>query len=209
VLGARKFNRLIDAYLIKEPSRSYTLRDLPQRLESFIRRHPELTAPHTALAADMATFEWAQIECLDGAAYPPLTPDDLADRPPARLRLGLQPQIKLLTLRYPVDDYALALKPTALRGDASNAVASAPRAVKKAAAVRRPRAERIHLAVHRHEGSIYYKRLEPAAWRVLLALRAGKTLPQSVVAAGRRAKPEQVQAWFANWMQLGWFCARK
>ena len=54
VLGEKKFARLIETYLTKEPSRSFTLRDLSARLEKFIRAHPKLTAPHTALAADIS-----------------------------------------------------------------------------------------------------------------------------------------------------------
>lgn len=209
VLGPRRFMRLLETYLERVPSRSFTLRDLPARLEAFIRAHPRLTAPHTALAADMVAFEWAQIECFDGGARPPVTPDDIAGRPPSRLKLGLQPQIRLLALRYPVDDYAIALKQGGLRADASNAVDAIPRTSRRAAVVRRPRPQRTCLAVHRHEGTIYYKRLEPAAYRMLVALRDGRTLGQAVAAAGVRVKPADVQAWFANWMQLGWFCPRK
>lgn len=209
VLGPKRFLRLIETYLEQRPSRSYTLRDLPSRLEAFIRSHPRLAAPHAALAADMAAFEWAQVECYDGAAFPPMTPDDIADQPPSRLKLGLQPQIRLLALRYPVDDYAIALKRNALRGDASNAVESDPRRRRKTVAVRRPRAAKTWLAVHRHEGRIYYKRLEAPAYRMLTALRAGRTLAQAVAAAGPRVRPEQVRDWFANWMQLGWFCPRR
>ena len=205
VLGERKFARLIETYLTAEPSRSFTLRDLPARLEKFIRAHPRLTAPHTALAADMAAFEWAQIECFDGGALPPAAPDDLADAPPARLKLGLQSQIQLLALRYPVDDYAIALKRDALRADASNAVESTSRKKSRQLQVKRPAPARTWLAIHRHEGVIYYKRLEAPAYRILTALRDGKPLARAVAAAGPRVKPEQVQAWFTNWMQLGWF----
>ncbi|MCB1103476.1 MAG: putative DNA-binding domain-containing protein [Opitutaceae bacterium] len=209
VLGERKFARLIETYLTQVPSRSFTLRDLPARLERYIRAHPRLTTPHTALAADMAAFEWAQIECFDGGAVPPATPDDLADAPPTRLRLGLQPQIKLLALRYPVDDYAIALKRDALRDDASNAVERGGRKTTRRRLTKRPTAARTWLAIHRHEGVIYYKRLEAPAYRMLVALRDGKSLARAVAAAGLRVKPEQVQAWFTNWMQLGWFCPRK
>lgn len=209
VLGARRFARLIQTYLTKEPSRSFTLRDLPARLEKFIRAHPSLTAPHTVLAADMAAFEWAQIECYDGGALPPATPEDLAATPPAKLKLGLQPQIKLLTLRYPVDDYAIALKRNALRADASNAVGESTRKTTRRRPIKRPAPARTWLAIHRHAGTIYYKRLEAPAYRVLTALQEGRPLPRAVAAAGPRVKPEQVQAWFANWMSLGWFFIRK
>jgi len=209
VLGERKFMRLIETYLVKMPSRSYTLRDLPQRLEKFIRTHGKLTAPYTALAADMAAFEWAQIECYDGESRPPVTVADLAGTPPARLKMDVQPQLQLLRLQYPVDDYAIALKKNAMRADASNAVESAATENRATKLVRRPRPKRTYLAVHRHEGTIYYKNLALASYRMLLALRAGKTLPQAVAAAGPRVKATRVQDWFTQWMQLGWFCLRK
>ncbi len=209
VLGERKFLRLIEAYLGRHPSRSFTLRDLPARLEGFIRRTPRLTAPYTALAADMAAFEWAQVECFDAAAHPPLTSAELAGRPAGRLRLGVQPHVRLLALRYPVDEFALAVKDAALRGDASNAITAAGRRERKGIArARRPRPTPTWLAVHRHEGRIYYKRLAAPAYRILTDLRAGRSLAQAVSVAGRGVKPEQVRAWFTTWMQLGWFCRR-
>ncbi len=206
VLGERKFLRLIEAYLGRYPSRSFTLRDLPARLPEFIRRTPRLTAPHSALAADMAAFEWAQIECFDAAALPPLTPADLAGRPAGRLRLGLQPHVRLLALRFPVDEFALAVKDAALRGDASNAVVASRRSLSRR--VRRPRAARTWLAVHRHEGKIYYKRVDAPAYRILSALRSGQPVARAVAAAGRGVEADQVRAWFTTWMQLGWFCRR-
>lgn len=209
VLGERKFLRLIESYLGRYPSRSFTLRDLPARLPEFIRRTPRLTAPHTALAADMAAFEWAQIECFDAAALPPLTPADLAGRPAGRLRLGVQPHVRLLALRYPVDEFALAVKDAALRGDASNAITAASRPERKGSArVRRPRSSPTWLAVHRHENRIYYKRLEAPAYRILSALRSGQPVARAVAAAGRGVEADQVRAWFTTWMHLGWFCRR-
>ncbi len=209
VLGERKFMRLIETYMVKMPSRSFTLRDLPSRLEKFIRTHGKLTTPYTALAADMAAFEWAQIECYDGEARPPMTSADLVGTPSARLKMDVQPQVQLLRLQYPVDDYAIALKKNGMRAEASNAVESASAGKRATKLVRRPKPKRTYLAVHRHEGTIYYKNLELASYRMLLALRAGKTLPQAIAAAGPRVKPARVQEWFANWMQLGWFCSRK
>lgn len=209
VLGERAFMRLIEAYLVKLPSRSYTLRDLPDRLEAFIRANRKYTAPHTALAADMVAFEWAQIECFDGATRPVMTPNDLADTPPSRLKMDLQPHLRLLVLRYPVDDYAMAVKENGMRADASNAVEAASSESNPVKRVRRPKPKRTYLAVHRHEGTIYYKSLTLASYRMLTAIREGKTLPQAVAAAGPRVKASQVQEWFANWMHLGWFCVRK
>ncbi|MBA4136295.1 MAG: DUF2063 domain-containing protein [Opitutus sp.] len=215
VLGERRFLRLIEAFLQELPSCYWTLRDLPQRLPAFIRAHPGLTAPHTALAADAAKFEWAQVEVYDGAAFPVFTLDDLRGANPARLRLSLQPYLQLLELRYPVDEFALAIRKreALLRGDASNAPTELRRRANSL--VRLPRAERCCVAVHRHEGRIYFKRLEPAAFRVLAAIRAGQPLARALAAALPWSKnpPEdwaaKVQDWFRTWMELGWFGRRR
>jgi hypothetical protein len=214
VLGDRRFIRLAEAYLIKYPSRSFTLRNLPSRLEKFIRQEPQWTKPHTALCRDLARFEWAQVEVYDGAALPLFTTDDLLDANPAKLRLALQPYLQLLECAYPVDDFLLAIKKreALLRGDASNAPTGL-RTVKESK-VPRPKPERCAIAVHRHGGKIYFKRLEPAAVKILLAIRAGKTLDRALAAGIPRTKrpaedwAAKVQGWFATWMQLGWFCQR-
>lgn len=213
VLGDRKFMRLSEAYLTKYPSRSFTLRNLPSRLAQFIREEPQWTRPHTALCLDLAHFEWARVEVFDTAARPVFTVDDLLDTPPAKLRLNLQPYLQLLELDYPVDDYVLEVKKREaelLRGDASNAPTE--RKVRPQAKLARPRAARTHVAVHRLNGMIYFKRLEPAAYKILTAIRAGRTLAQALSVGVPHAKQPRddwaakVQAWFTVWMELGWFC---
>jgi hypothetical protein len=215
VLGDRRFMRLAEAYLQKYPSRSFTLRNLPARLEKFIGEEPRWTRPHTALCRDLARFEWAQVEVYDGAALPLFTVEHLRGADPAKLKLSLQPYLQLLEVGYPVDDFLIAIKKreALLRGDASNA----PTGVRaeKASKVPRPKRERCAIAVHRLNGRIYFKRLEPAACRVLLAIRAGQPLVRALAAGlparskdGGAAMAAQVQGWFASWMQLGWFCQR-
>ncbi len=206
VLGERRFVRLIEAYLAKYPSRSFTLRNLCSRLAQFIREEPRWSAPHTALAHTVARFEWAQTVAFDGENRPVPTPDYLARTPPAQLQLGLQPYVSLLALDYPVDDYVIAVKRRdALRTEASNAV-EAVRHSSTTKQVRRPRRRRIHVAVHRLDNRLYYKRLERAAFLILQAIAAGRSLAQAVTAGGARVKPEQAREWFATWMELGWLC---
>ncbi|MDD2763016.1 MAG: DNA-binding domain-containing protein [Opitutaceae bacterium] len=213
VLGERKFMRLAEAYLTRHPSRSFTLRNLCRRLPQFIREQPRLTAPHTALARDLARFEWAQVEAFDGLARLALTPEALRGADPARLRLDLQPYISLLALNHAVDDFVIAVKKNSLRTDASNAPDAAPVAVKPRR-VPRPRRQRVHLAVHRHHNRLYYKQLEPAAYRLLCALREGQTLNRACAsvlprrAATSPAWQQKVRDWFQNWTELGWFCRR-
>jgi hypothetical protein len=214
LLGEKRFNRLICAYLVRYPSRSFTLRDLCSGLPRFIREEPRWTAPRTALAAEVAAFEWAQTEAFDGAARPLPTPDEVAGTPPSRLRLALQPHVSLLALRYPVDAFVSAVKRrNFLRGDASNASSGVagntrdPSAV-RARAPRRvapPRPGRVHVAVFRVGGRLRSERLTRQGFLILEAIRAGRPLSRALGAGGRVA-PARAGAWFATWMKLGWFC---
>jgi hypothetical protein len=208
LLGEEKFSALVRAYLARYPSRSFTLRNLCARLAQFIREEPRLTAPQTALAHTIARFEWAQTVAFDGEMRPVLTPDDLADAPPAKLKLALQPYLSLIDAQWPVDDYVLAVKKRdALRSEASNAIDRAPSAASRKK-VSKPRRERCFIVVHRYNERLYYKRVEAAGFKMLTAIAAGRTLPQAVSAAGPRVKAEQVREWFSTWMELGWFCRR-
>jgi hypothetical protein len=213
VLGVRRFRRLVEAYLARYPSRSYTLRDLSRHLAQFIREEPPLTSPHSSLAVDLARLEWAQIEAFDGPAEPPLTPEEISAANPARLRLGLQPHLTLLALNHAVDDFVLAVKGVALRSEASNAPGGLS-AGTPLSRVARPGRKRVYVAVHRHKDEVYFKRLEPAAHRLLAALRDGATLAHACAvalpkrAASSPAWQRKVRDWFSNWAELGWFCRR-
>jgi hypothetical protein len=210
LLGEKKFARFVRAFLAKYPSRSFTLRNLCSRLEQFVHEEPSWTAPHTALAAEMARFEWAQTVAFDGEARPVLTTGEIAGTPPARLRLGLQPYLTLLSLEHPVDDYVIAVKKRdALRSAASNTSESARKTAPSPRKVSPPRRGPVWVAVHRVNNLLYYKRLEAPAFRILYALQAGRTLTQAIATAGASVTPQQVQSWFATWMELGWFCRRK
>jgi hypothetical protein len=208
-LGEKAFGRLAQAYLAQCPSRSFTLRNLCSRLEAFVRRNPRLTAPRTSLALEIVRFEWAQTVAFDGESRPVVAAASLARTPPGRLRLGLQPYVTLLDLRYPVDTYLMSVKRRdAMRSEASNTPDS--KVVQRRSARRPPlpRLSRTCVAVHRLDNRLFYKRLDPAAFRILEALSRGVTLSRAIAAAGPRVGPEQVRAWFTSWMALGWFCPR-
>ncbi len=113
----------------------------------------------------------------------------------------------LLDLRFPIDDFVIRIKRRdALRSEASNTPDSEAvrRAVRRVAA---PRPSRTFVAVHRHHNRLYYKRLDPAAFRILGALAGGSTLSRAIAAAGPGVGPARVRNWFKTWMALGWFCA--
>jgi Putative DNA-binding domain len=215
IVGQRRFMKLITAYLERYPSDSYTLRDLGNRLEEFLREEPQWAAPREALALDMARFECAQIVAFDGPSKPPITPDDILDTPAATLRLGLQPYLSLLELDYAVDDFLIAVKKResdVLRGEASNAVDSAPTARARRKPVRPPKRAKVYLVVHRHDNMLYYKRVDPEAFAILSALARGATLENAcadAVAPSNRTNIDwaaQIKEWFDDWAVLGWLC---
>jgi hypothetical protein len=215
ILGERKFMKLATAYLARYPSDSYTLRNLGNRLEQFLQEEHRWSAPRQELARDMVRFEWAQVVAFDGPSKPAISPDDILDTPPSKLRLGLQPYLSLLELDYAVDDFLIAVKKResdVLRGEASNAVQSAPKAAKRRKRIRPPKREKVYLAVHRHDNMLYYKRLDPVAFAILTALRRGATVEDAcaeAVTASDRTNIDwaaQIKGWFDNWSALGWFC---
>jgi len=212
VIGERKFDRLAVAYLEAHGSTSWSLRNLGQYLPAFLRAHPELTAPHTELALEMAGVEWAKVLAFDTADIPVIDPQKIARRDPAKLRLKLQPYVQLMTLRFPIDQLIRKQREASVEtGSASNAV-SAGGARRRAPRLLRAKAseEPIHLAVHRVDFSVYYKRLAPEAFNLLTALRGGATLADACEAAFAQSPiPSEDAAtklgeWFNVWTRLGW-----
>jgi len=65
IIGERRFEKLATAYLFDCPSRSFTLRNLGSRLESWLVAHPAYIAKCENIALDMVRLEWAQIEAFD------------------------------------------------------------------------------------------------------------------------------------------------
>jgi hypothetical protein len=214
VLGQRAFDRLTRAYLADCQSHSFTLRNLGSQMESWLRKNPSYAGANLDLALDMARLEWAHIEAFDGLAENALGPEDLLELGPG-LRIGLQPYIQLLELRYPVDDLRISVNRTCSPdGAASNAVLKH----KERGAVRkfsRLKPERIWMAVHRLDFGVYYRRLTAEEFRLLEALRAGLPIGEAVESSlADSSLPldelrRNLETWFAAWAELGWFCRPK
>ena len=213
VLGERRFDAMAEAYLVAHPSRSFTLRNLPSRLEGWLRKNPRWAGKNQALALDIARLEWADIEAFDAQARQALRQEDLpATTDAAKLKLALQPYLRLLRCRYPVDDLLLEMRKAEEDTDfASNAFAER-RKRQRVRAVAKLEPAAIFLAVHRMDNDVYFRRIEQEEFGILSALRDGKTLEAAVTAAFRGSRvaeldrPEKVRAWFATWAALGWFC---
>lgn len=206
VLGARTFERLCVAYLEACGSRSWNLRDLGQHLETFAAGHPTLLGRQPELALEMIRVEWARVVAFDGEARVPLDPARL-QRNTERLRIGLQPYVTLLELRYPIDRLLARLRQRSAES-VSNAVTARTSQKRALRLTSQAAPAPVYLAVHRADLSVYYKRLDAPAFRILQAIRDGASLGDACgTAFGDEVPPDaaaRVQAWFATWMQLGW-----
>ena len=211
VLGERTFIKMAEAYLVKYPSASFTMRNLGSRVEKFLREEPRWAGKKQSLALEVARFEWAQIVAFDGEAKPTVGIAELLLTSTKKVKLSLQPYLTLLALDFPINDFVLSVKKhEALRGEASNAMDSAPR-VAKLNKVPLPKPKKSYIAVHRHNNAVYYKQLEPEAFALLCALHKGETLERACDRAFRRASTKidwakKIENWFENWSALGWFC---
>jgi hypothetical protein len=210
VLGAKKFDALVLAYLQENPSTSFTLRNLGARLPQWLQEHKELVPRRHRLLCDVARLEWAYVEAFDSAALAPLTDYDLRGLA-ADSTLTLQPHLRLIDLQFPVDDLVLAVHRATPEADIMSNAASER---KQPARVRLPQMRRRpgYLAVHRFDNSIYYRRIDREAFVMLSALQCQQTLGEAIDSAFADSglppeeQAQKIQDYFAHAAQLGWFC---
>ncbi len=209
VVGQRAFHRLSRAYLAECPSRSFTLRNLGSRLADWMERNPRYLG-RRALSLDMARLEWAHIEAFDNAGEKVLGPEDLLELGPT-FRAGLQPYVRLLTLAYPVDDLRIQVnRMSDERGAASNAALKRKHRNLTSRVSSKP--ERIFLAVHRLNFTVYYRRLAEQEYRLLSALRDGQPIGRAIRVAFENSSASigeqrsMLETWFAAWTEMGWLC---
>jgi hypothetical protein len=210
VLGSKKFDALILAYLKETPSTSWTLRDLSGKLPAFLEAHPEFTGRRHRLAVEVARLGWAYVEAFDGRQLKPLTTEDIQAIGPES-KVSLQPHVQLLDLHYPVDELVLAVHKSTPESDivSSAATQQASGSRRKLPAVRR---QRVWLVVHRFNDSVYYRRVERETLLLFRALRVGATIEEAIAQAfakTRSTDEEQatlVRESFAHASELGWLC---
>jgi hypothetical protein len=212
LLGEKKFDRLVLAYLRENPSTSFTLRNLGSKLPQWLEGHAEFAPRRHDLLVDVARLEWAYIEAFDGADIVPLSASDISGLT-ADSRLSLQPHLQLLDLRYPVDELILAVHRDRPAMDIASNASSERSPVKQ---VRLPAMRRaaVRLAVHRFENSVYYRRIDREAYLLLAAIQQGDTVGAALEAAfsgsnlSETKQVAKIQEYFAHASELGWFCKR-
>jgi hypothetical protein len=211
VLGEKKFDSTILAYLSENPSTSFTLRNLGTNLVGWLQQNPKWTGTHHDLAMDVARLEWAYVEAFDNVEYPAITTEDLSNIEDDT-RLTLQPHVRLLDLGYPVDDLVLAVHREQPVSDVVSNAVSGRHSSHNRKRFSGLRPSPISLVVHRFDFSVYYKRVEVEAFRLLRAIEDQVTLGEALerAFAESSAKPTEqadlIQNWFLNWSELGWFC---
>jgi hypothetical protein len=210
VLGQQAFHRLSRAYVAECPSHSFTLRNLGERLVGWLQQNPQYAGRRHALALDMVRLEWAHIEAFDSAAEKALGPEDLIELG-ADLRAGLQPYVRLLEFEYPVDKLLIQVNRAEEHEEASNAVLK-QKQHGFARRVNRLQRERTHLAVHRMDFTVYYRRIASEEFRILNALREGQPVGHAIQygfensTASLDEQRGMLETWFAAWAELGWLC---
>jgi len=210
IIGRAKFEKLMRDYLTECPSQSFSLRNLGSHLESWLLAHPEYVEPRGQLAMDMVRLEWAHIEAFDAAEDPLLDADDLAAIDETSV-LRVQPYLQVLELHYPVEDLLIELRSERGSSDSSSNNASVARKTRRVRRIAVLPPEQIFLAIHRHENSVYYKRLEREDFRLLQSLLSGAPIGQAIDSAfeGSSIAEDERGLWlqqiFASWSSLGWF----
>jgi len=210
LLGPKRFDPLILAYLNENPSTSWTLRDLGAKLPQFLEAHPEFTGRRHRLAVDVARLEWAYVDAFDGRLRPPLATEEAQAIGPES-KLSLQPHLQLLELNYPVDNLVLTIKKHAPEAEI---VSNAANQRESKARMKLPpmKLERVWLAVHRFDDSVYYRRIDRETFLLLSALRSGASVYEAVTRSFEKTKlnaEEQANVLresFAHASELGWFC---
>lgn len=210
VVGPKRFEPLILAYLQEHPSTSWTLRDLGAKLPAFLVDHAELAGKRHKLAVDVAKLEWAYVDAFDSKRLEPLTAEEAQGIGPDS-RLFLQPHLQLLELTYPVDTLVLAVKKGMPETDIVSSAAS-QKEVRRRVKLPPMLPQSVYLAVHRFDELVYYRRMERETFFILNALRSGSSVADAIASgfANTRLRPDEqtalIQQCFAHASELGWFC---
>ncbi len=194
ILGPVEFARVCRRFLLRNPSKHRTLNRLSEKFPEFLARN--LPRGHrNGLAIDVARIERTMEEVFDAKRAEPLAAAEFASigaNEWQRVRLTVVPALRLLKLRYPANDYM--------------------NAVRRGRKPRIPRPRPTFAIVYRRAYQVYRRDQEPAQFRLLVALAAGRTLAQAVRSSvsskqgGAERLATTLGAWFRDWAAAGLFC---
>lgn len=190
--GAEPFRALAVDYLGAFPPRTWDLQRLGADVPAFVAAHPRWG--RDALARDAARLDWAFMEAFDAPDAPPLDPAVLASTPEdawPQARLAFHPSLRALALEHAAHDLRSALQ----RGEAPE----------------RPVPSVARVVVYRDARCFLDAvAIEPLAFELLEALRAGSPLGEACEAAARAGGRDPLEVagplggWFQQWTASGW-----
>lgn len=201
-LGDESFDAIAFGYLVETPSRSHTLATLGDSFPQFLAAtRPPLDDAEILDYADFL-IELAELEQVYGAVFhgsgpeveESLSADDLAGLSPgqfAQCRLVPHASIQLRTFRFPVHEYA-----TAVRNGAEANV---------------PEPREVHLVICRREYVVRRFEITPTQYSLLSSIVADKSVGDSLrtlwnsAPAERNELASQVRTWFRDWAELRLF----
>jgi hypothetical protein len=205
-LGEELFDAFGIGYLQKYPSRSYTLTRLAARFPRYLTETrpaaadgEDRSAGWPDFLADLARLEWTCGEVFDAPGdegEPLLDSAGLRTVPEERwpeARLVPARSLRLLALRYPVQDYFAAVR---------RQENPAP-----------PEAAGTFLAVTRRDYVVRHQTLTRPAYELLRDLADGRSLGEAVGRAARTADADldaladNLRDWFQAWAARGYFRA--
>ena len=154
LLGSSRFESLILAYINENPSTSWTLRDLGAKLPQFLESHPEFAGRRHRLAVDVARLEWAYVDAFDRKHRTPLGGRGAKDR----TGLSAVPSAASAVAGIELSGRHLVLAVKKHTPEAEIVSSAATRLeAKPRSKLPSMRQERVWLAVHRYDDSVYYR----------------------------------------------------
>ncbi|HVT05308.1 MAG TPA: DNA-binding domain-containing protein [Thermoanaerobaculia bacterium] len=189
-VGHGRFHKLVADYVEVFPSRSYTLNRLGDHLPDFIQSDESLR--HRSFLYDLARLELAVTHAYDASPANPVTPELIAAVPDDgwdRARLRPVPSLQLMAFRYPVSEYLESVQedlehPSTTRKDS-------------------------WYAIYRRGLSVRRLELSRRGFHLLLDLREGKTLGESLARLARKFRrgvsEDELFSWFRDWTANGIF----
>lgn len=194
LLGQELFNNVMIDYVTRHPSTYYNLNRLSNKFPQYLRDEAA-DIPHQEFASDVACVERAMEDVFDERYIKRIADDELLNIPTdkwAQVRLQLTPALRMLELKYPVNNYM-----TAVRKDRHMDI---------------PAPEKSYVIVYRSNYRAWREDLDLPRFTLLSGLYNGDSLASALEACA--SLPDinietliaDLGAWFKDWATVGLFC---
>ena len=180
-LGRDAFDRLVSSFVEKTASEHFNIARYALGLNAFIEKN----ISDNVFAQELASLETAIAQLMDAPQGSALSKSEVENIGAENLLMAsfsLIPAVQLFEFTHDVNGYYSAV----MKEDTSEA----------------PRRQPTHLAVFRHENTMWRMELDAQEYALLLRLSRGETL-QEALAQVSINDPQSLKEWFARWMQHG------